>query len=78
MIDRSITRIDAMLAFLGGRSEASLAGVMSDPGLCVGETAPPAIKCCVAHRGYDGEAGASKPLPQGQFSSRIVASRAAG
>jgi len=76
MIDRSIMRIDAMLAFLGGR--ASLAGVMSDPGLCFGETAPPAIKCCVAHRGYDGEAGASKPLPQGKFTRRIVASRAAG
>jgi len=31
MIDGSIMRIDAMLAFLGGR--ASLAGVMSDSGL---------------------------------------------
>jgi hypothetical protein len=31
MIDGSIMRIDAMLAFLGGR--ASLAGVISDPGL---------------------------------------------
>jgi len=78
MIDRSIMRIDAMLAFLGGRSEASLAGVMSDSGLCVGQAAPPAIKGCVAHDGHDDEAGASKPLPRGQFISPIVASRAAG
>jgi hypothetical protein len=78
MIDRSIARIDAMLAFLGGRSEGSVAGVMSDAGLCVGQAAALAVNCSVAHRGYDDEAGVSKPLPQGRFISPIVASRIAG
>lgn len=68
MTDRSTKRIDAMLAFLGGRSEASPAGV----------TSARDIECRIAHRGCDDEAGASRPLLQGPFISAIVATRAAG
>jgi len=68
MTDRSIKRIDAMLAFLGGRSEASPTGVTSDRD----------IECRVAHRGHDDESGASRPPLRGQFISAIVATRAAG
>lgn len=60
MIDRSIMRIDAMLAFLGGRSEGAPAGARSDPGLRVGQTRSSVAMTKPAHE----ELCSSAPLSQ--------------